>query len=112
MQILFLILAVIGTIVPLSYFIPFLLTNGLDLPLIVRQLFQNNISASFGLDVVISALVLFAFVFSEGRRRGMKNLWIYVVCTLLIGVSLGLPLFLFFRERTLTTNLAPGDTNT
>jgi hypothetical protein len=40
-------------------------------------------------------------VFSEGPRRGMKNLWVYVLCTLLVGVSLGLPLFLFFRERKL-----------
>ena len=101
MQIVFLILAVNGAILPLSYFIPFAFTNGLNLPLIVRLLFQNNISASFGLDVIISALVVFAFVFSEGRRRGMKHLWIYIVCTSLVGVSLGLPLFLFFRERAL-----------
>jgi uncharacterized membrane-anchored protein YhcB (DUF1043 family) len=31
----------------------------------------------------------------------MKHLWVYVLCTLLVGVSLGLPLFLFFRERKL-----------
>lgn len=109
MQILFLILAVIGAVVPLMYFIPFVLTNGFDLPLIVSQLFQNNVSASFGLDVIISAFVLFVFVFSEGRRRRMKHLWIYVVCTSLIGVSLGLPLFLLFRERSLNTSAARGD---
>jgi hypothetical protein len=77
------------------------MANGLDLPLFFRQLFQNNISAFFGVDVIVSALVLWLFVFSEGPRRGMKNLWVYVLCTLLVGVSLGLPLFLFFRERKL-----------
>jgi len=106
MQYLFLILAIAGAALPLSYFVPFVLANGLDLPLIVRQLFQTNISACFGLDVIISALVLFAFVFSEGRRRVMKHLWVYVVCTSLIGVSLGFPLFLFFRERKLRVNAA------
>ncbi len=101
MQWLFLILAILGTVLPLWFFIPFLAANGLDVPLIFRQLFQNNISSFFGLDVFVSAIALWLFVFSEGRRRRMKNLWGYVLCTLLIGVSLGLPLFLFFRERKL-----------
>src|ERR1700682_1477305 len=39
--------------------------------------------------------------FLKGRRRGMRNLWLYVVCNLAVGVSLALPLFLFFRERKL-----------
>ncbi|MDQ2973897.1 MAG: DUF2834 domain-containing protein [Acidobacteriota bacterium] len=29
----------------------------------------------------------------------MSNLWLYVVCNLAVGVSVALPLFLFFRER-------------
>jgi hypothetical protein len=102
MQWLFLMAAVLGAVLPLSYLVPFLAANGLDFPLFFKQLFQNNISAFFGVDVFISALALLLFVFSEGRRRGMKHLWVYVLCTLLVGVSLGLPLFLFFRERKLT----------
>jgi Terpene cyclase DEP1 len=102
MQWLFLILAILGTVVPLSYFFPFLAAHGLDLPLFFRQLFQNNISAFFGTDVIISALVLCPFIYSEGRRRGMKHLWVFILSTMLVGVSLGLPLFLFFRERSLS----------
>ena len=101
MQWLFLIAAILGTVLPLSYLLPFLATHGLDAPLFFGQLFQNNISAFFGVDVFISALALSLFVTSEGRRRGMKHLWVYILCTLLVGVSLGLPLFLFFRERRL-----------
>ena len=103
MQWLYLVAAVLGTVLPLSQLIPFLATNGLDLPLFFRQLFQNDVSAFFGLDVIVSSLALWLFVFSEGRRRGMKNLWLYVVCNLAVGVSLALPLFLFFRERKLDT---------
>jgi lysylphosphatidylglycerol synthetase-like protein (DUF2156 family) len=101
MQWLFLIAAILGTALPLSYLVPFLSAHGFDLPLLFRQLFANNISAFFGTDVIVSALALLVFVFSEGRRRAMKHLWVYVLCTLLVGVSLGLPLFLFFRERRL-----------
>jgi Terpene cyclase DEP1 len=101
MQWLFLIAAALGAALPLSYLVPFLAAHGLDMPLFFRQLFQNNISAFFGTDVFVSALALWLLIFSEGRRRGMKHLWVYVLCTLLVGVSLGLPLFLFFRERKL-----------
>lgn len=101
MQWLYLVAAILGTVLPLSQFFPFLTAHGLDVPLFFRQLFQNHVSAFFGLDVVVSSLALWVFVFSEGRRRGMKNLWLYVVCNLAVGVSLALPLFLFFRERRL-----------
>ncbi|MCA1625133.1 MAG: DUF2834 domain-containing protein [Acidobacteria bacterium] len=101
MQWLYLIAAILGAILPLSYFIPFLATYGLDVPMFFRQLFQNHISAFFGMDVIVSSFVLWLFVFSEGRRLHMRNLWLYVVCNLAVGVSLALPLFLFFRERKL-----------
>src|SRR5947209_19743385 len=82
MQWLFLIVAILGTILPFSYFIPFVATHGLDAPLFFKQLFQSNIFAFFGMDVFVSALALWVLVFSEGRRRGMKHLWVYVLCTL------------------------------
>lgn len=103
MQWLYLVAAILGAALPLSQFIPFLATYGLDLPLLFRQLFQTHISAFFGLDLIVSSLVLWLFVFSEGRRRAMRNLWVYVICNLAVGVSLALPLFLFFRERKLKT---------
>lgn len=99
MQSLYLAAAVVGTVVPVACFAPFLAAHGLDPPLFFRQLFQTNVSAFFGSDVIISAVVLCLFVYSEGRRRRMRRLWAYVLCTLLVGVSLGLPLFLYFRER-------------
>lgn len=101
MQWLFLVAAILGAFLPLSYLFPFLAAHGFDVPLMLRQLFQNNVSAFFGMDVIVSALALLLFIFSEGRRRGMKRLWVYALCTLLVGVSLGFPLFLFFRERKL-----------
>jgi hypothetical protein len=104
MQWFYLIAAILGTVLPLSQFVPFLAANGLDVPLFMRQLFQNHVSSFFAMDVLVSSLVLWLFVFSEGRRRGMTKLWLYVVCNLTVGVSMALPLFLFFRERKINTN--------
>ena len=34
----------------------------------------------------------------EGRRARVRHLWAPVAATLAVGVSLGLPLFLYMRE--------------
>ena len=93
--------AFFGTVLPLSQFVPFLTTHGFDMLLFVRHLFQNHVSSFFALDVIISSIALWLFVFSEGRKQKMKNLWFYILCNLTVGVSLAFPIFLFFRERKL-----------
>jgi hypothetical protein len=96
---LYLVLCVLGVALPCSQLFPFLTEHGLNLGLMVEQLFANRISAFFGLDVVVSSLVLWVFVITEGRRRRMKYLWAYIACNLAVGVSLALPLFLYMRAR-------------
>jgi predicted exporter len=91
-------LCVLGTILPYSQFIPFVREHGLDLQLFVEQLFVNRVSGSFALDVIVSSLVLWVFVFQEGRRCGLRHLWAPIVANVAVGVSLGLPLFLYMRE--------------
>ena|ERR1051325_330131 len=98
-QYLYLILCVAGTALPYSQFFPFLAEHGFNVRLFVEQLFANRISSLFGYDVIVSSVVLWAFVLTEGRRQRMKHLWIYLICNLAVGVSLGLPLFLYMRER-------------
>lgn len=96
---LYLLLCVLGVVLPYSQLLPFLREHGMNLPLLVEQLFANRISAYFAIDVIAATVVLWVFVFVEGRRRRMRHLWVYVLCTLLVGVSLALPLFLYVRER-------------
>ena len=98
-QWLFLSAAIVGCVLPLNYFVRFLSSEGLNLSQFFQQLFQNNVSAFFAMDVFVSAAVVWLFVFIEGRRLRMRRLWVYVICTAVVGVSLALPLFLFFRER-------------
>src|SRR6185503_17845220 len=101
MKSLYLLAAVLGAALPLSQFIPFLKTHGLNLTLFFTLLFSNGVSGFFGMDVIVSSVVLWIFVFNEGGRLGMRRLWLYVLCNLAVGVSLALPLFLLFRERAL-----------
>jgi hypothetical protein len=97
----YLILCVVGAVLPYWQIGPWLLANGLDLPLFFRQLFENRVGAFFGMDVLVSAAVLLVFSFVEGRRAGVRHLWLPAAAVLAVGVSLGLPLFLYMRERRL-----------
>jgi hypothetical protein len=92
-------LALVGAVLPYSQFIPWVAAHGLDIPLLVRELFSTRIGAFFGLDVLVSAVVLLAFISREGAVRGTRMLWLPIGATCLIGVSCGLPLLLYLRER-------------
>jgi hypothetical protein len=98
---LYLALCVAGVVLPYSQLIPFLREHGLDLRLLLDQLFSNRIGGFFGWDVIVSSIVLWVFVFVEGRRAGVRHLWAPLAANLAVGVSLGLPLFLYLRERRL-----------
>ena len=99
MKVLYAILALVGAIVPYSQLLPWVAQHGVDARGFVLELFSTRIGAFFGLDVIISAIALLAFIAWERRRARMTKLWVPVTVTLLIGVSCGLPLFLYMRER-------------
>jgi uncharacterized protein DUF2834 len=92
-------LCLAGIALPYSQFIRFLREHGLDVRAFCHQLFSNPVGGFFGWDVIVSSLVLWTFVAIEGRRSGVKHLWAPIAASLAVGVSLGLPLFLYLRER-------------
>lgn len=99
MRKLYLSLAIIGFAVPYAFFLAFLRQNGLDLELFVNQLFANNISTFFAVDLIISAATFWVFLLRESQRRQMKNWWLFILATLFIGPSFAWPLFLYYREK-------------
>ena len=97
----YLALCIVGAIVPYAVFLPWVGVHGLDMGLIVRELFSNRVSASFAADVILSSVAFWTFVAIEGRRAAVRRLWIPVAANVVVGLSLGLPLFLYMRERRL-----------
>ena len=103
-------LCIVGFVLPYWQFVPWVSAHGLNLALFARELFANRISAFFGMDVLVSAVVLIVFMRIESRRRSIPRRWLPVVGLLLVGVSLALPLFLYLRElethseRSITTD--------
>ncbi len=105
MQFIYLVLCILGFVLPYSQLIPFFAENGLNLSLFWSQLFANRISSDFAFDLLISSVVFWIFVYREGRRLSLKSLWVYILLNLIIGLSFALPLFLWVRSNHLGTKL-------
>lgn len=99
----FLILAILGFVAPYYFFLQISPANGFDLPLLIQPMFANNFMKGVGMDLTVSVIVFWVFMFSEANRLQMKNPWVYLLATLLVGLSFALPLFLHFRERNMET---------
>lgn len=98
MKNIYLSLMIIGLFLPLSQFYLWLNEFGFDISLIINTIIEDKLSLFAWLDVIISAIVLIIFIIYEGKKLSMCNIWFPIVGTLSIGVSFGLPLFLFLRE--------------
>jgi hypothetical protein len=107
---LYLLLCVAGTVLPYSQLVPFLRENGVDLRRFVEELFSTRVGAFFGWDVIVSSVVLWVFVLVEGRRTRVRSLWAPIAANLAVGVSLGLPLFLYMRETRIESGEGRGPT--
>jgi hypothetical protein len=97
----YLVLAVIGFLAPYYFFLQLPVQDGFNLPLLLQPLFANNFMKGVAMDLTVSVMVFWFFLFAEANRLDMKNSWLYVLATLLVGLSFALPLFLYFRERKL-----------
>jgi hypothetical protein len=98
MQVLYSVLCILGTALPLAQFLPWLAHRGPDIPLLLQQAFADPVSAFAWSDVLVSAMAVAVFVIAEGRRIRMRHAWTSLI-GLVVGVSLALPLFLLLRGR-------------
>lgn len=95
----YLVLTVLGTLLPYGALIPWLVTNGLDFGLLFSNAVANPISIMAWLDVLVAAMALLGFIVVDGQRHNVKYRYFAVLGTLFVGVSFGLPLYLYFKEK-------------
>ena len=90
---------VLRVVLPYWQFLPWVVAQpGAPPGLFLRELFATRIGGFFGIDVLVSSVVLIFFVVREGKRLGVGHRWVPIVATLTVGVSAGFPLFLYLRE--------------
>ena len=97
-KLVYIVLCVLGTVIPYTFFVPFAVENGLDLPLFVREMFATQVASFLSADLLISSLALWTFIYFEIRSRPIRYWWLAILANLAVWVSLALPLFLLLRE--------------
>jgi hypothetical protein len=94
----YLLMAIIGTVIPWLFFAQFINAEGLNIPLFIKSLFVNGAAGGFSADVLISAVTFWVFAYRDTRERNVRYWWLIIPATLTVGLSLSLPLYLFLRE--------------
>ena len=95
---LYILLCVIGAVLPYYFFLPFLIENGINLQMITDLLFVNKVSSAFGINALITSIIFVIFISIENRKTKLPNLWIPILASSIVGVSFGLPLYLLLKE--------------
>jgi hypothetical protein len=96
-----LLMCVVGTVLPYAMFIPWALKNGLDMRLLIDQV-TPPIAAFAWLDVAVSAVVVLVLAIKQ-IVGGQSQFWLVVVGTCGVAVSLGLPLYLYLDPKSAPT---------
>ena len=97
--------ALLGSIIPYGAFLPWLIENGANIPLFVESASANPISLFAWLDVLIAAITLIVFIIVDAKTNKVAYWYLALVGTLCVGVSCGLPLYLYLRTREQNTRL-------
>ena len=93
----YLVLAVLGAVIPIIFFANFASAEGVNLVTFVSALFVNGAAGGFTADLLISSFVFWIFMFSK-RESGTKP-WIFIGLNLCIGLSCALPAYLWAVEK-------------
>ncbi|WP_455382982.1 DUF2834 domain-containing protein [Salinispira pacifica] len=97
----FLALAAVGIVLPMSQFIPASLDGEFSVSAMMQKMFASRTIAGVSLDFAVTALTALLFGVLEAVRLRMRTAWIALAGSFLIGFSFGLPFLLFLRERAL-----------
>jgi len=104
MKNLYLILAIIGAVVPYLFFFQFFAQAGIDLPAFIGALFVNGAAGGFTADLLITSFVFWIYMFN--RKEGPAP-WLFVALNLTIGLSCALPAYLYASLRAAEVAPAP-----
>ena len=98
----YLALAVWGAIHPMFYFVQWFTSNGFDIMGMVDAWHINAATSGLVWDLTIALIALTVWIVAEVAVRRNWIALIAIPATICIGVSCGLPLYLFLRTRPVT----------
>jgi hypothetical protein len=99
LRLLYLALALWGAIHPMAWFIAHMRETGTGLSGLIDAWYVNASTTGLTWDLTIAAITLTVWIVAETRVRKNWSALLAIPATFCIGVSCGLPLYLFLRTR-------------
>ena len=99
LRMIYLALAVWGAIHPMYWFISYMRDTGSGLPGLIDAWYVNASTTGLTWDLTIAAIALTVWIIAETRQTRRWSALICIPATFGIGVSCGLPLYLFSRAK-------------
>jgi hypothetical protein len=95
----YLILAIVGALLPYIFFTQHFVQSGVSLPGFIAAATANPAASGFTADLLVSSLVFWLMMAAERRRSpdAPNPAW-FVALNLLIGLSCALPAWLYARQ--------------
>ena len=103
MRTLYLVLAIIGAIVPYAFFFQHFSSEGYALSGFVGALFANPAAGGFTSDVLLTSAVFWIAMFQQRKQGNGPSPALFIVLNLLIGLSCALPAYLYARQAQTST---------
>lgn len=72
----------------------------------VRGTFANPAAASITIDILFFGIAAGIWMVIEARRLQIRGVWLYIIFSFLIAISVTFPLFLIARQRALASQRA------
>ena len=98
MKKLYLVLAVIGAIVPYIFFFPFIQADGFNIPAFMSALFVNGAAGGISADLFLASFIFWIFMFQQDREANGPKPYLFIILNLAIGLCCAVPAYLFARE--------------
>ena len=94
----YLILAILGAVIPYVFFIQHFEANGFALADFISALFMNAPASGFTAGLLISSLVFWIAIFHRRKRGKGPNPALFIVLNVTIGLACALPAYLYANE--------------
>ncbi len=98
MKKLYLVLAIVGAVLPYAFFIQHISSEGVSLMAFLAAVFANPAAGGFTADLLFTSMVFWIFMFHQRSREKGPPPTLFIVLNLLIGLSCALPAYLYARE--------------
>jgi len=99
LQKLYAILTIAGFVIPYYFFFAFFRTYGPDMELFFSSLVANSAMTAITVDMLLTSLVFWIFIFTRTDPAIKPRPWVFVVLNLTVGICCAFPAYLWAREH-------------